>query len=100
MNRRCLTCHALIPRGSYCPGHKPATRWGNRDRGAQAKFRTALMKRAGGRCEGLVNGARCAATTDLRACHIIPLAKGGTYDVANGVLLCGTHDRMTDSYAR
>ena len=44
--------------------------------------------------------ARCQATTDLRACHITPLARGGGYDPDDARLLCRKHDKATDPYAR
>lgn len=40
-------------------------------------------------------------TTDLRACHIRkPVSQGGSYDPADCLLLCATHDKATDPYAR
>lgn len=71
-----------------------------RDRAAQQRFRDALLARAGGRCERVVRGRRCPETQDLRACHIVALAEGGSYDADNGELLCGAHDRQSDPRAR
>jgi len=47
------------------------------------------------------DGYRCAcgSTTDLRACHIVPLHQGGSYDPSNGVTRCKTCDKTTDRYA-
>jgi 5-methylcytosine-specific restriction endonuclease McrA len=79
-----------------CPQHTGNhTGWTpQRDRTAQARFRRALLTRAGHQCEA------CGNTTDLRACHTIPLHRGGTYDPANGQLLCRTCDKATDPHAR
>lgn len=88
-SRRCA-----VHGGSHT-GYSP-----DRDRSAQARFREALMARAGGRCEEHDGVERCTATTDLRACHLVPLSEGGDYDIANGKLRCAPHDRATDSRAR
>lgn len=113
MNRRCLgKCGRLIAHGSYCNVCKPeGGTWSKgRDRTAQARFRRGLMARAGGRCEwvhsvddpdgGTRWVVRCDVTTDLRACHVVPLRDGGSYELSNGVLLCKTHDKATDRHAR
>lgn len=113
LNRRCLGgCGCLLASGSYCAECNPrkSGAWSKgRDRTAQARFRRGLMARAGGRCEWVEavrdndthsTMVRCSAITDLRACHITPLSKGGSYEMGNGVLLCRTHDRLTDRYAR
>ena len=62
----------------------------------------ALLRRAGERCEWVDprSGLRCSVTTDLRACHLIPLSRGGGYDPAEGRLFCRAHDMATDEYAR
>jgi 5-methylcytosine-specific restriction endonuclease McrA len=52
------------------------------------------MERAGGRCE------HCGSTEDLRACHIVPLHKGGCYALSNGMLLCVVCDTATGKFAR
>ena len=56
--------------------------------------RTAVMRRAGGRCEfrGLIGG-RCRATEKLEADHIHPWARGGSTTVRNGQALCSRHNR-------
>jgi predicted restriction endonuclease len=95
MKRACPRCGKPTT-GRYCPAHNGNhTGWSpNRDRARQAAFRTALIAREDGRCQ------ICGTTQDLRACHIIPLSRGGTYDPTNGRLLCKTHDKATDPYAR
>jgi 5-methylcytosine-specific restriction endonuclease McrA len=105
--RPCLDCGALIPlgQGNRCPTHqrdKQASWSQGRDRSAQRRLRTALLKRAGNQCEAIdpKSGVRCQATTDLRACHITPLARGGGYDPEDARLLCRKHDKASDRYAR
>ena len=100
-------CGALVPagEGNRCERHRNPTAkgWsGTRDRSAQRRLRTALLKRAGNRCESVdrQSGVRCAVTVDLRACHLTPVSLGRGYDPADAVLLCRTHDMATDRYAR
>ena len=100
-------CGELVPagEGNRCERHRNpnAKGWsGTRDRSAQRRLRTALLKRAGNRCEWVdrKTGVRCAVTVDLRACHLTPVSLGGGYDPADAVLLCRTHDMATDRYAR
>ncbi len=97
----CLTCGART-KGSYCPRHAPTGghRSANRDRATQARFRKAVLERDGHRCRTTEHGVRCPATTDLRACHITPLARGGSNSLSNGLTRCARHDRMTDPKAR
>lgn len=65
-------------------------------------MREALLRRAGHQCEEIdsATGQRCTETQDLRACHLIPLADSGSYDLSNGRLRCARHDKETDRYAR
>lgn len=91
-----------------CPNLRPCaihdagrTRSGNagtwnpgRDRAAHIRFARVVKKRDGFRCQD------CGATTDLRACHIVPVADGGSYDPANGITRCGACDRASDPHAR
>ena len=96
MRKACVICGTVSDQ-ARCPTHRinpNAHRSPNRDRAAQARFRTALLKRAGHQCEA------CGETQDLRACHITPLARGGSYDPSNGRLLCRSCDMATDPYAR
>lgn len=79
-----------------CPTHD-GTHTGRspgRDRTAQAHFRTAVLLRDGHAC------IHCGTTTDLRACHLTPLADGGSYHPDNGITRCAECDRATDPYAR
>lgn len=85
-----------------CPTHRPGParnpirggRSPGRDRTQQARFRAAVLARDGYVCQG------CSSTTDLRACHIVPLADGGTNALSNGVTRCRACDQATDPYAR
>jgi 5-methylcytosine-specific restriction protein A len=36
----------------------------------------------------------------LRACHIVPVAAGGSYDPSNGITRCKPCDKATDPHAR
>lgn len=70
-------------------------------------MRDAVLKRDGHRCTYVdpESGERCRETEDLRCCHVVPLRELKAddplaYDPDNGVTRCGTHDRMTDPYAR
>lgn len=70
----------------------PHTGWTpGRDRAAQARFRTALIRRAGGRCEY----PGCSSTDRLQAHHD---RAGYTPDC--GRLLCWTHHKHEDPHAR
>ena len=83
--------------GQRCPRKPKRSHWSrNRDRSAHRRLRRQLLARARGRCESACscaasttnvnsNGIRCPRPIGLRACHIIPLAKGGGYDPSNGV---------------
>lgn len=60
-------------------------------------FRSALLKRAGQRCE------RCGERRDLHAHHRIPKGRGGTNDPENGHLLCmrchgAIHDHLVEDW--
>ena len=96
--KACLDCGALSP-NRRCPQHTRTngTSWnGQRDRTAQARFRTQVLARDGGQCVYTTpNGDRCTATSDLQAHHIRP-----GYDLDAGVTLCRTHHRTVDPKAR
>ena len=108
IRQRCLGGCGRLVSGTYCAECNPRKggAWSRgRDRTAQARFRRGLVARAGGQCENVrpVHGVgmwRCQQRHDLRACHIKPLREGGSYEMGNGVLLCKTHDKATDRYAR
>ena len=55
--------------------------------------RTAIVSRAGGRCErhSLLFG-RCKETEKLHADHVHPHSKGGSTTVGNGQVLCSRHN--------
>ena len=87
----------------YYPERKPRQRsWPARNRSEQARFRRAVLARAGDRCEYRENvldpESRCTVTgaPDLVAHHCEP----GNADPATGMALCRPHHRALDSYAR
>jgi 5-methylcytosine-specific restriction endonuclease McrA len=99
MKRACLTC-GQPSNQARCPTHRgtgagigTGTRNPDRDLNAHKRFARKVKQRDGYMC------VRCGSTTDLRACHITPLHQGGSYDPANGITLCKTHDKQTDPYA-
>ena len=49
-------------------------------------IRAAVMQWSGGRC--LV----CGTTENVQIDHIIPVSKGGSNDITNLTVLCGTHN--------
>lgn len=65
-----------------------------RDRGAQRRFRKAVLDRDQHRCTD------CGGTLDLRACHTVPIAAGGGYRPDEGITRCAACDRATDPFAR
>jgi 5-methylcytosine-specific restriction protein A len=95
----CATCGTPSPSPYGCSQHhRPPSPQGHRspdrDRSAQRRFRKAVLERDGGVCRG------CGSDEDLRACHIVPLAEGGSYEPSNGITRCRSCDRATDPYAR
>jgi hypothetical protein len=74
-----------------------------------AYVKRAVWKRAGGRCEYVLeSGERCGCTDQLEFDHIIPRARGGKSTIHNVRLLCRGHndiaarrafgDRVMDRY--
>jgi hypothetical protein len=75
----------------------PSGHWTtHRDRATQARFRAALIQRAGLRCEWTDHSGRCGTTLGLQAHHTQP----GNNDPATGLLLCTTHHKAVDPHAR
>ncbi len=104
MRYQCLDCGAISTR-PRCPAHRATGgHWSaGRDRATQAKFRAAVLARAGYRCEHVTPaGTRCTVTgaSNLIAHHRAGLAAGGTSTAANGAALCGFHHRAVDARAR
>lgn len=113
MQKACLTCGApFTPERAEdrrCDLHQPdhSHRSPNRDRRRQDRFRREVLARDGHRCTYVdpETQQRCEATSDLRACHVVPLAELSetdpmAYDPDNGVTRCAEHDKLTDPYAR
>lgn len=56
------------------------------------KNRRAALKRAGGRCELLLdNGHRCGSRDRVQVDHIIPVSQHGTHHLDNLRVLCKPH---------
>ena len=68
------------------------------------QWRDIVITRAGGRCEQVVSGIRCAKAQPLNrmfADHIVELKDGGApFDPANGQCLCGGHHTAKTAQAR
>jgi 5-methylcytosine-specific restriction protein A len=61
--------------------------------------RAVAMRRAGGRCEQLLdNGQRCGSRDRVQCDHIIPVTQHGTHHLDNLRVLCKPcHDKKTAS---
>lgn len=97
----CPNCHITVPakdRLRHQDRHRhPKGHWSKgRDRGNQRKFRDAVLKQAGHRCQFVQGGVRCAVLRPLFAHHTEP----GNDDPATGVALCREHHRQLDRNAR
>ena len=104
MKRPCLgdNCGVLIESGSYCRRCSSARErtTPGRSSSGQARFRAAVLARAGGRCEVVVDGVRCTTTLGVQAHHVVPKREGGRDDLANGVALCRRHHALVEAAAR
>jgi hypothetical protein len=77
--------------------YRPTGSWSrDRDMSSHHRFVRAVRARAKGRCEAIVDGARCTETERLQAHHLRP----GDDDPALGRLLCPRHHRAVDPHAR
>jgi hypothetical protein len=55
-------------------------------------IRAAARRRAGERCQAMVDGVRCDEHRDLEAHHLTPLRAGGEpFAIDNVVVLCPRH---------
>lgn len=102
--KACPRCGAIVrDQGeTYCPQHKrdPQAHWSKgRDRGAQKRFRAAVVELFGGQCGAMDGSTRCPVTLadeSMQAHHKQP----GNDDPRTGVLLCRLHHKQVDSHAR
>lgn len=98
----CTGCGAISPQRKCqrcAPNPANPTSWnGQRDRGAQARFRKHVLRNAGYRCQYVsqVNGTRCPAVDELQAHHL----ETGNDDPLYGMALCRNHHRAVDRSAR
>ena len=91
--RPCLGCGRLISRKSYCHMCDPMNARRIEKRGSgwqQTKFREAVLKAAGNKCE------RCGATgVPLQAHHLVPVAqRPQAHDPMEGAALCEPCHRL------
>ena len=63
-----------------------------------AAVRRAVWRRDGGACcyQDPLTGVTCGSTHLLQIDHIVPVAQGGSDDIANLRLLCAVHNRRRD----
>ena len=63
-----------------------------------AAVRRAVWRRDGGACcyQDPLTGVTCGSTHLLQIDHIVPVAQGGSDDIANLRLLCAVHNRLRD----
>lgn len=102
--RPCLRCGELVePPASYCPEHEPvreSRRTPGRGGGARAsRFRAAVLRRAGYRCEVVEHGQRCPVDdpAQLEAHHVRAIVDGGDADDPdNGRAVCRHHHRIVE----
>jgi hypothetical protein len=88
-SRPCISCGTLVKGRSYCQRCQPRRKTRGRSSRPQDSFRTAVLDRAGHRCQYLDDqGRRCIATENLEAHHLRPFAEDPTYDPTAGVALC------------
>jgi hypothetical protein len=105
----CVKC-GRISDERRCPEHRRhGSSWSgqSRDRARQAKFRRECLALYGAQCCYVDrHGVRCPATTNLRAAHWpkplrdYQLGDPAAWDPQNGCVLCKTHDKQLDPWAR
>jgi len=62
------------------------------------RARPIAWRRAGGRCELVINGRRCGSTKGAQVDHITPVSQGGTHALTNLRVLCGEHHRAKTAH--
>ena len=103
VRRRCRYCLSMYAAGTTCPCRGSAVR----NPTPQKAARKQALALYGSRCAYVdADGVRCTVTDPaaLDACHVVPLARGGSYDLSNIVLLCNergrSHHALFDRGAR
>ena len=91
---------ARLPEGGSA-GRPPATESSRARRSRRhipAAVRRAVWRRDGGTCcyQDPLTGVTCGSTHLLQIDHIVPVAQGGSDDIANLRLLCAVHNRRRD----
>ena len=91
---------ARLPEGGSA-GRPPATESSRARRSRRhipAAVRRAVWRRDGGTCcyRDPLTGVTCGSTHLLQIDHIVPVAQGGSDDIANLRLLCAVHNRRRD----
>jgi hypothetical protein len=85
---------------------KPAPKTADREllTDAHRAWRTAVLKRAGWRCEVIAHGERCANRHPqhvMYADHRVERQDGGAlHDVSNGTCLCASHHTLKTNIER
>lgn len=68
------------------------------------RWRDAVVRRAGGRCQWVENGQRCTKGEPhhrMFADHVHEISDGGDpFDVNNGCCMCGQHHAVKTTQAR
>ena len=91
---------ARLPEGGSA-GRPPATESSRARRSRRhipAAVRRAVWRRDGGTCcyQDPLTGVTCGSTHLVQIDHIVPVAQGGSDDIANLRLLCAVHNRRRD----
>lgn len=100
--KRSLLRTAALKARQWLQRKKAMSRRGRRaerEEEALKAFRGVVLHRAGWACE------RCGRTHGLHAHHILPRARGGKHDPANGACLCSrchgqVHDHVVEDWRR
>ncbi len=93
MKRRCLRCHVLMQRGSYCPTCTRVVRQPSTPRSSEwrKKIAPSILERDGHACTYC--GRPCPHPRHHDVDHIVPLRDGGTDNERNLRTLCASYNR-------